>query len=609
MAENKHEVKIVVNGKDAGAVSLLTRLKSLLDGGIIGALKGVRQAIGGVMSAFGVIGLAINGVNMLVDSYKKVSEWMHRAETAAKELREEIARSRYAESVSRAAESYKRLNREIAEALRLEKERKYIADVRKSRERDIEDADAERRKQLEISRLDPNADDYAEKRNKIERRYQTEESDRTAKRAREDVASRSDELYRQAKAKDAEEAELGKQHRGAVNNARRAYELYVNEIDKANASGEDTRKSESVAKAAAEYNKAEEYARKIKEEMIAAAREAQSIRNRASELVGENVSANIRNEANRQRIENEAKAEEADRRKREEERAKAEKKAAADRQKAEDARQLQLDQKAEDSKLARQKQEDLAALDPNDPRYEENRREIERTYEMRAAQDKRDRAKAAEERAIAEAEEEVRAAEKRLADAKADAAAKPVDAMVSIASGRKDKSSSDAIGTIASTEKRNGDEKRKDKSSSDAMETIASTEKRNGDEKRVGASVPLARAEDDLKAAQDRRDRAMSRAESRAAEEELNAIAIRQDRERRDEELARRRKYGESAFVQIDSPVPQNRLTAMGLGSGSTVDRTAREQANNVKTLVQLFREQISISRQSNRAKASTFSP
>ena len=87
MADNTHETKIVISGDDSGAVSALTRVKTALSGGILGALNGVRTAITGVMRSLGAIGLVMHGIQLAVEGFKKLNEWMNRAAKEAAQMR------------------------------------------------------------------------------------------------------------------------------------------------------------------------------------------------------------------------------------------------------------------------------------------------------------------------------------------------------------------------------------------------------------------------------------------------------------------------------------------------------------------------------------------
>ena len=47
----------------------------------------------------------------------------------------------------------------------------------------------------------------------------------------------------------------------------------------------------------------------------------------------------------------------------------------------------------------------------------------------------------------------------------------------------------------------------------------------------------------------------------------------------------------------------------MGLGSGAAIDRTAQQQAADVKTLVQLVKEQVNLTREKNQANVAVYAP
>ena len=47
----------------------------------------------------------------------------------------------------------------------------------------------------------------------------------------------------------------------------------------------------------------------------------------------------------------------------------------------------------------------------------------------------------------------------------------------------------------------------------------------------------------------------------------------------------------------------------MGLGSGAAIDRTAQQQAADVKTLVQLLKEQVNLTREKNQANVAVYTP
>ena len=61
MADETHETKIVISGDANGATNALSRVMS--------SLKGVRNAVTGVMKALGMINWAVQAVQMMIDGY------------------------------------------------------------------------------------------------------------------------------------------------------------------------------------------------------------------------------------------------------------------------------------------------------------------------------------------------------------------------------------------------------------------------------------------------------------------------------------------------------------------------------------------------------------
>lgn len=472
MADQTHETKIVISGDATIAVSSLKLVQAQ-----------VGKLMGYVKTAFGILGRinwVIGGIQTIIEWGKKFHEWMNRAATAAKALREELAKTKYDTQVAHAAASYEKLVKSLAEANRLEKERNDILAQRKTYERDIEDANVERDKQMEISRLDPNAKDYADRKKEIERKYEIAASDAKAARASEDVRAQSAALYRQADQKEAEARSRG----GELKKQEAIVEIAVERSWKAAMEarkGGDAEK-QKAKEADEEFKKQFDKAKKIREEIDATLREAQSLRNKAAEFAGGNLAAKTLNDANKMRIANEAAAEAAEKKRKDEEEAKKNADNASKRQ-----------QNLEDKQLARKREEDIARLDPTSPTYERDKKEIERNYEIKAAKTKRDRATNADDR--------------------------------------------------------------------------------------------------------------------RAAEEELKTVQIRQDRERGEGIAAQAEAFVVKMATQVDSSRPKDRLTAMGLGSGAAIDRTAQQQAADVKTLVQLLKEQVNLTREKNQANVAVYAP
>ena len=123
-------------------------------------------------------------------------------------------------------------------------------------------------------------------------------------------------------------------------------------------------------------------------------------------------------------------------------------------------------------------------------------------------------------------------------------------------------------------------------------------------------------AEEMRKDAADRDERRMSRARANMREAQSDMLGARSRKDDLEDRIRveRQRKidtYFGSLAEQIEASRPKNRLTAMGLGSGGVaVDRTAQEQASNVRLLVQIAKEQLAATK-ANKPKQgyATFAP
>lgn len=345
MADDTHETKIVISGDANGATNALSRVMS--------SLKGVRNAVTGVMKTLGMINWAVQAVQMMIDGYKKLTEWVHRAETEAKRLREELAKTNYESSVINAAEAYKKLNKELAETLRLEKDRQAIARQRKNTSRDLEDARAEQNKQLEIAALDPNDPEYDQKKKAIANKYARKQSSTAAARAGEDNRERMNSLLGEAALKDKEAQRL-------QNESDRAWKIVDTATEAKWRTGMDLRSAEKSGKgveeakrkddeAQAALNKAYDFAAGIDEQKKKTEAEADRLRRDSAELMGGGSAAKIRDSARQQQLTNEENEEKA--------------KAAREAAKAEeDARKKEADDKARAAK-ERTNAENAAKLD------------------------------------------------------------------------------------------------------------------------------------------------------------------------------------------------------------------------------------------------------
>lgn len=86
MADKTQEIKIVIKGDSGGAIGAIKRVLSAFNS-MVGALSSVKAAVSKVMGALGVFGLAVQGIQAIVDGYKKLHEWINRASIAASKMR------------------------------------------------------------------------------------------------------------------------------------------------------------------------------------------------------------------------------------------------------------------------------------------------------------------------------------------------------------------------------------------------------------------------------------------------------------------------------------------------------------------------------------------
>ena len=114
-------------------------------------------------------------------------------------------------------------------------------------------------------------------------------------------------------------------------------------------------------------------------------------------------------------------------------------------------------------------------------------------------------------------------------------------------------------------------------------------------------------AEEMAKDAKDRDEDRMARARERAARAQGDQISAAQQREDLAAQIENRRvsdaqDYFGNLARQVESSRPQNRLTAMGLGSGGPADSTGREQVSIQREIAKSLREAISAIRAQNRS-------
>jgi len=382
MAESEHNVKINIKGDAHWAVGAFNRLKS--------TLLSVKSAVSSVMSALGVFGMAMQGIQAIIDGYKWLKDKIKESATEAARLRKEMSDISIAKMIERDAEQFKKLNKELERTVKLEKERRDILNGRRKTEEALDDANAELNKQKEISDLDPTDKNYADRKAEIERRYALSALDRKDKVAEAENASEREALREQARQKDRAQELKQREADAKIKTYDEADASYAirwgnkriygtDDPEEQKQMDEDKKKLDAIWD---DWRKINEEARKLGEE-------ADSLRRKSSELVGGNLKEKIKNDAERAKIENDRREKEVERKREEEKRLKEEN---ADKYKVEDAT------------LKRQMAEEIAALDPKSKTYEFDRKEIERTYATKAAEDKVARAESETDKKVAEEE-------------------------------------------------------------------------------------------------------------------------------------------------------------------------------------------------------------
>lgn len=336
MADNSNKVDIKVNADANNAVSGLSCVRQ--------GLQNIRSAITGVTRTLASLNWAIMAVQTIIGWFQSLHEWMNRAANAAREFARELERERIASAAEAATEAYKKLNKELAEANRLEKERNAILDQRKAASRSLEDANLEHDKQMEIAKLDTSSATYEEDRRAIERKYARRASEMSAARADEDNREGARRLNEEANAKDRQADALEQKYE-------REWERYWESSGRTSFAKQQAARGEEGAleryKAAKQQSDKDfETAEKTREAMEALRKEADSIRARAAEMTGGSRAAHIRDEARQAQISNEERGEEARKKK-------------AEREAAE--REQEQKRKEQEREAERQERERIAA--------------------------------------------------------------------------------------------------------------------------------------------------------------------------------------------------------------------------------------------------------
>ena len=190
------EIRIKLSADDRQATGAFSRVKSAVSSVTAGTRKLARS--------LGTFHWAVQAFQTLAGWARDLHAWLGRAAEEARRMRDEISRAAVESAAKYATDSYKDLNRRLAETNRLERERNAILERRRAMSRDNEDARHEIEKERELLSLDPASADYEEKRAAVERKYQLSAAQRMADRAREDASAETSRLAAEAARRDKE---------------------------------------------------------------------------------------------------------------------------------------------------------------------------------------------------------------------------------------------------------------------------------------------------------------------------------------------------------------------------------------------------------------------
>lgn len=311
MAEKDYKTKIKIEGDSKGAEAAVGRAGNALSGFGQSALR-ISRTIGQALSVFSRLTWIVQSFQLLIDGFKKLNQWIHSSETTARELADTMERTAITAQSALNADAYKKLNKELDEANRLERQRNDILSQRKAIGRDLEDANLAFAKESEIAALDPESKDYAADKAAIERKYSLKGAEATMRRTTEDNRDEVSRLYREAdrldRQADQKETVYNRQNAIVERGVERAFRLdreakAIDDDDE-----EEKKAAQDKAKEAEQQWRADnEAAQKIKDSMDALRKEAEALRAKAANMPG-GVAARRSFEAAQLRADNQARA-------------------------------------------------------------------------------------------------------------------------------------------------------------------------------------------------------------------------------------------------------------------------------------------------------------
>ena len=290
MAEKDYKTKIKIEGDSKGAESAISGAGRALSGFGQSALR-ISRTIGQALSVFSRLTWIVQSFQLLIDGFKKLNQWIHSSETAARELADTMERTAITAQSALNADAYKKLNKELNEANRLERQRNDILSRRKAIGRDLEDANLALAKEREIAALDPESKTYAADKADIERKYTLKSAEATMRRTTEDNRDEVSRLYREADRLDrqANQKEVVYNRQGAIveRGVERAFRL-DREAKAIDDDDEEEKKAaqDKLKEAEQQWREDLKAELQIKDSMDALRKEAEALRAKAANLQG-----------------------------------------------------------------------------------------------------------------------------------------------------------------------------------------------------------------------------------------------------------------------------------------------------------------------------------
>ena len=290
MAGKDYTTKIKIEGDSKGAESAISGAGRALSGFGQSALR-ISRRIGQALSVFSRLTWIVQSFQLLIDGFKKLNQWIHSSETAARELADTMERTAITAQSALNADAYKKLNKELDEANRLERQRNDILSQRKAIGRDLEDANLAFAKEREIAALDPESKDYSADKAAIERKYTLKGAEATMRRSIEDNRDEVSGLYREADRLDrqANQKEVAYKRQNAIveRGVERAFRL-DREAKAIDDDDEEEKKAaqDKLKEAEQQWRADLSAAQKIKDSMDALRKEAEALRAKAANLQG-----------------------------------------------------------------------------------------------------------------------------------------------------------------------------------------------------------------------------------------------------------------------------------------------------------------------------------